>query len=334
MKLSDFNYQLPKELIAQKPVEPRHNSKLMVLNGANVEHTRFFNFADYLREGDVLVLNDSRVIPARLRGTKETGGKVEALLMKKVEANKWWCLARGKNLSIGSTITFQDSLSGRIEERRDGKYLIDFNYDGNLEDILEEVGEMPTPPYIRRKLNSKDEYQTVYAKHDGSIAAPTAGLHFTEELLKEIEDKGVDIAYLTLHVGLGTFKPVEVEDIEMHRMEAEYFRIDEENAEIIDERRGRLIVVGTTTVRALESASGKTGRIVPKEGWTDLFIYPGYRFKTDIGGLLTNFHLPKSTLLMLVSSFASRERILDAYGEAISHSYRFYSFGDAMLILK
>jgi S-adenosylmethionine:tRNA ribosyltransferase-isomerase len=243
-------------------------------------------------------------------------------------------LARGKNLSIGSTITFQDSLSGRIEERRDGKYLIDFNFDGNLEDILEEVGEMPTPPYIRRKLNSKDDYQTVYAKHDGSIAAPTAGFHFTGELLKEIEDKGIDIAYLTLHVGLGTFKPVVVEDIEMHRMEAEYFRIDEEDAELINERRGRLIVVGTTTVRALESASDKTGRIVPGEGWTDLFIYPGYRFKTDIRGLVTNFHLPKSTSLMLVSSFASREKILGAYGEAIGHSYRFYSFGDAMLILK
>ncbi|MFQ5976200.1 MAG: tRNA preQ1(34) S-adenosylmethionine ribosyltransferase-isomerase QueA [Candidatus Hydrothermarchaeales archaeon] len=334
MKLSDFDYALPKALIAQKPVRPRHSSRLMILDGKGLFHTSFESFTDYLKKGDVLVLNDSKVIPARLLGEKGTGGKVEVLLVKNVKDDKWECLARGKRLRVGMKLNFPSDLTGIIREKNNGRYVIEFRYKSRFRELLDEIGEMPTPPYIKRKLDSKDEYQTVYARHDGSIAAPTAGFHFTSEILEMIRKKGVDVAFLTLHVGLGTFMPVKVEDVEMHKMEEEYFTITGGNAKIINERNGRLIVVGTTSIRALESASDNNGRVVKKEGWTDLFIHPGYRFKMNIDALLTNFHLPKSTLLMLVSAFADRERILDAYREAVLRSYRFYSFGDAMLILK
>lgn len=330
MKLSDFEYELPKELIAQKPAMPRSSSKLMVLDGSEIRHEKFYNIKNYVGKGDVIVVNDSKVIPARLSGRKRTGGRVEALLLRNsvASAQKWKCLMKGKNLQVGTEIEF-GNLRGRIVEKENGKFEVEFS--APVESFIARYGKMPLPPYIKAKIPSQ-RYQTVYAKKRGSIAAPTAGLHFTSGLLREIEREGANVASVTLHAGLGTFAPVKVEEVSKHTLEAEYFEIDKKNAEIINKAK-RLIAVGTTTVKALES-SYHNGKIVPASGWSDLFIYPPHEFKTDIEYLITNFHLPKSTLLMLVCAYAGRERILGAYKVAIKNSYRFYSFGDAMLISK
>lgn len=323
MKLSDFDYPLPKHLIAQSPVEQRDNSKLMILND-EIEHKRFYNLPEYLERGDVVVLNDSKVVPARIMGRKETGGKSEILIIRKINKD-YECLVKGKNIKERIRLVFKNVV-GTVKKKNGFRFIISFNKEIHLQNI----GEMPTSPYIKEKLLDQKRYNTVYAKRDGSIAAPTAGLHFTKGLIKKLEDKGVNIAYITLHVGVGTFLPVKTEKIEEHKMEEEYFRIDRKNAEIINNGE-RIFAVGTTVVRALESSCAN-GKITPKEGWTDLFIYPGYMFKSKINCLLTNFHLPKSTLFLLVCTLAGKERIFKAYKNAIENSYRFYSFGDAMMI--
>jgi len=324
MKLSDFDYHLPKHLIAQSPVEQRDNSKLMIVDG-RIRHKMFYNLPDYLESGDVVVLNDSMVVPARIIGKKETGGRVEVLIIKNIDKN-YECLIKGKNIRTGMKIIFSDEISGMVVGRTNHRFIMAFNEEINLHNI----GEMPTPPYIKEKLLDQKRYNTIYAKSKGSIAAPTAGLHFTKNLIRKIKDKGVKIAYITVHVGPGTFLPITAEKIEEHKMEEEYFRIDEENAEIINNAK-RVVAVGTTVVRALES-SCVNGEIVSKEGMTGLFIYPGYKFKSKINYLLTNFHLPKSTLLLLVCAFAGKERTFKAYKNAIENNYGFYSFGDAMMI--
>ncbi len=334
MKLSDFDYDLPKELIAQSPIEPRDTSRLMVVE-RKIEHRYFSDIVDYFEKGDTLVLNNSRVIPAKLQGKKSTGGNVEALVISRSDAG-YECLVRGKNLHEGSKLYFGDLEATILQIRKNpdtNRYLVDFGCNGNLDSILEKIGEAPLPPYIKKKLEDKNRYQTVYSKEKGSIAAPTAGLHFTNGLLDRIIKKGVNIAYITLHVGLGTFTPVKAQDIEKHNMEPEYISISAENAEIINGNKGRLFAAGTTTVKALES-SCTDGKISPMEGLSRLFIYPPYEVRSKIDGIITNFHLPKSTLLMLVSAYAGRERLLAAYSEAISRSYRFYSFGDAMLVFR
>ncbi|MCZ7380722.1 MAG: tRNA preQ1(34) S-adenosylmethionine ribosyltransferase-isomerase QueA [Candidatus Methanoperedens sp.] len=334
MKLSDFDYNLPKELIAQSPIEPRDSSRLMVL-GKNIEHRRFSDIVEYFEEGDTLVLNDSRVIPAKLQGKKSTGGHVEALVVSKSSAG-YECLIQGKNIHEGTKLHFGELEATVLEVRKTpntNKYLVDFNSNGNLNDILEKIGEAPLPPYIKKKLDDKSRYQTVYSREKGSIAAPTAGLHFTGHLLDRIKEKGVSIAYVTLHVGLGTFTPVKAHEIEDHNMEPEYVSVSSGNAEIINKTKGKLIAAGTTTVKALES-SCVDGKIAAHDGFSRLFIHPPYGFKSNIDAIITNFHLPKSTLLMLVSAFAGRERLISAYNEAISQSYRFYSFGDAMLVFR
>lgn len=328
MKLSDFDYSLPKGLIAQKPATPRNLSRLMVLNGGEVQHDRFYNIKNYVEKGDVVVVNDSKVIRARLFGRKRTGGRVEALLLSAKDSN-WKCLLKGKNLRVGTEIQLVKNLRGTIIGKESGKYEVAFS--GSVEDFMHRHGETPLPPYIKGKIDGH-KYQTVYARKDGSIAAPTAGLHFTSGLLDEIERKGAKVAFVTLHIGLGTFAPVKAEDVSKHKVETEYFEIDEKNAEIINSAK-RVIAVGTTTVKALES-SCNDGKIIPTSGWSDLFIYPPYEFKTDIRYLVTNFHLPKSTLLMLVCAYAGRGRIMEAYKSAIENSYRFYSLGDAMLVSK
>jgi S-adenosylmethionine:tRNA ribosyltransferase-isomerase len=332
MKLSDFDYNLPKELIAQSPIEPRDSSRLMVL-GKNIEHRRFSDIVDFFEEGDTLVLNDSRVIPAKLQGKKSTGGHVEALVVSK-SSSGYECLLQGKNIREGTKLYFGELEATVLEVRKNpntSRYLVDFN--SNLNDILEKIGETPLPPYIKKKLDDKNRYQTVYSREKGSIAAPTAGLHFTEHLLDRIKEKGVCIACVTLHVGLGTFTPVKAPNIEDHNMESEYISVSSDNAEIINKTKGKLIAAGTTTVKALES-SCVNGKIAAHDGFSQLFIYPPYVFKSNIDAMITNFHLPKSTLLMLASAFAGRERLISAYNEAISQSYRFYSFGDAMLIFR
>ena len=334
MKLSDFDYHLPKELIAQTPLEPRDSSRLMVL-GKNIEHRCFSDIIDYFEEGDTLVLNDSRVIPAKLSGKKGTGGKVEALVVSKSGAG-YECLIKGRNIHEGAKLYFGELEATVLEIRKKeyaNRYLVEFNCNGNLNDILEKIGEAPLPPYIRQKLEDRNRYQTVYSREKGSIAAPTAGLHFTEELLNKILDRGASIAYVTLHVGIGTFLPVKTQEIEAHKMESEYFSISEESADIINGTKGKLIAAGTTTVKALES-SCEDGKIVAKQGLSQLFIYPPYSFRSGIDAMITNFHLPKSTLLMLASAFAGRERLMEAYSNAILNSYRFYSFGDAMLVFR
>lgn len=334
MKLSDFDYYLPKELIAQSPVEPRDASRLMIL-GKVIEHRTFSDVLDYLESGDTLVLNDSRVIPAKLSGRKSTGGHVETLVVSKTEGG-YECMIRGKNIHAGTLLDFGDvhaRVLGIIEKPDTNRYLVNFNCNGNLIDILEKIGDAPLPPYIKTRLEDKNRYQTVYSKEKGSIAAPTAGLHFTEELLAKIRKKGVNIAYVTLHVSPGTFTPVKAEILEDHIMEPEFVSISPENAAIINENSGKLIAAGTTTVKALES-SCTDGKITATDGFSQLFIYPPYKFRSGLDGMITNFHLPKSTLLMLVSAFAGKERLMAAYDEAISLSYRFYSFGDAMLIFR
>ncbi|CAG0956756.1 S-adenosylmethionine:tRNA ribosyltransferase-isomerase [Methanosarcinales archaeon] len=334
MKLSEFDYYLPKELIAQSPIEPRDASKLMVL-GQQIENRFFRDVLDYFEAEDTLVLNDSRVIPAKLMGKKSTGGHVEALVVSRNDAG-YECMIRGKNIREGTKLNFGEleaTVLQILERPNTNRYLVNFNCNGNLRDILEKIGEAPLPPYIKQKLDDKNRYQTVYSKEKGSIAAPTAGLHFTNELLERIKEKGVNIAYVTLHVSPGTFTPVQAQDIENHIMEPEYISVRRENADIINGTQGKLIAAGTTTVKALES-SCTDGKIIEKEGFSELFIYPSHQFRSKIDAMITNFHLPKSTLLMLVSAFAGRERLMEAYNEAISHSYRFYSFGDAMLVFK
>ena len=341
MKTSDFYYDLPKELIAQDPLEDRSSSRLLHLSmkDGSMEHRHFTDILDYLNEGDCLVINDTRVIPARLYGHKEeTGALIEILLLKRGENDIWECLVKpGKKARPGAKITFGDGiLKGEIIDIVDeGNRLIQFHYDGIFEEILDQLGEMPLPPYITHKLKDKNRYQTVYAKNDGSAAAPTAGLHFTKELLEQVKAKGVKIAHVTLHVGLGTFRPVKVDDVEQHHMHSEFYMVEEDQAKLINDTKkagGRVISVGTTSCRTLESATGEDGILLAGSGWTEIFIYPGYRFKM-IDGLITNFHLPESTLMMLVSALAGKENIMAAYEEAVRQKYRFFSYGDAMLIL-
>lgn len=340
MKTSDFYYDLPKELIAQDPLEDRSSSRLLHLSmkDGSVEHRHFTDILDYLKTGDCLVINDTRVIPARLYGHKEeTGALIEILLLKRRENDIWECLVKpGKKARPGARITFGNGiLTGEITDIvEEGNRLIQFHYEGIFEEILDQLGEMPLPPYITHKLQDKNRYQTVYAKHDGSAAAPTAGLHFTEELLEKVKEKGVNIAHVTLHVGLGTFRPVKVDDVEQHHMHSEFYMVEEDQAKLINDTKkqgGRVISVGTTSCRTLESAADENGILRAGSGWTEIFIYPGYRFKM-IDGLITNFHLPESTLMMLVSALAGKERIMAAYEEAVQERYRFFSFGDAMFI--
>ncbi|MCR5488283.1 MAG: tRNA preQ1(34) S-adenosylmethionine ribosyltransferase-isomerase QueA [Lachnospiraceae bacterium] len=341
LRRSDFFYALPPGLIAQDPLEKRDDSRLLYLHKdtGQTEHHVFHEVIDLLKEGDCLVLNDTRVIPARLLGTKEgTGAASEILLLKNKGRDVWECIVRpGKKLRPGSRVSFgEGQLTAEIlTVLEDGNRLVRFHYEGVFEEVLSRLGEMPLPPYITHKLLDKDRYQTVYAKHDGSAAAPTAGLHFTNELLEAIRAKGVKTVFVTLHVGLGTFRPVKAEKISEHHMHSEFFSVSESAAEAINGAKrdgGRIICVGTTACRTLESASTKEGVLSPGSGETDIFIYPGYRFKL-LDGLITNFHLPESTLLMLVSALAGREAVLSAYEEAIRERYRFFSFGDAMIIL-
>ena len=341
MDVKDFYYDLPEELIAQDPLEKRSNSRLMILDkkSGDVTHRHFYDIKDYLKPGDCLVINNTKVIPARLYGVREaTGGKVEILLLKRKSDDVWETLVRpGKKVRVGTRLTFGDGLlKGEVIDIVDeGNRLIRFTYDGIFEEILDQLGQMPLPPYITHELKDKNRYQTVYAKYDGSAAAPTAGLHFTEELLDEIRQMGVSIAEVTLHVGLGTFRPVKVDNVLDHHMHSEFFQISEEAAELINTTKkngGRVISVGTTSTRTLESAAEADGTLHEKSGWTDIFIYPGYSFKV-IDGLITNFHLPESTLVMLVSALAGREHVMAAYEKAVQERYRFFSFGDAMLII-
>ena len=338
MKRQDFYFELPEELIAQDPLKDRAGSRLLALDKetGEVSHHSFREIADYLEPGDCLVLNDTKVIPARLIGAKaDTGGKIEVLLLKRREGNVWETLVKpGRKARPGTRISFGEGiLTGEITEIVDeGNRLICFEYEGIFEEILDRLGQMPLPPYITHQLEDKNRYQTVYAEHTGSAAAPTAGLHFTPELLEQIEKKGVDIAKVTLHVGLGTFRPVKADDILEHHMHSEFYQIDEEAAEKINRAKkngGRVICVGTTSCRTIESAADKNGELKACSGWTDIFIYPGYQFRV-LDSLITNFHLPESTLIMLVSALAGREHTLAAYEKAIQERYRFFSFGDAM----
>lgn len=340
MDVKDFDYDLPQELIAQDPLEDRSSSRLMVLdkNTGEVSHHVFREIVKYLRPGDCLVLNNTKVIPARLFGVKEgTMAKIEILLLKRRQNDVWETLVKpGKKAKPGTRIIFGDGLliGEVIDVVDDGNRLIQFSYEGIFEEILDKLGQMPLPPYITHQLKDKNRYQTVYAKYDGSAAAPTAGLHFTKELLQQVKDKGVDIAEVTLHVGLGTFRPVKVDNVLDHHMHSEFYMVSQEAADKINNAKkngGRIISVGTTSTRTLEAASDENGMLRECSGWTDIFIYPGYRFKV-IDCLITNFHLPQSTLVMLVSALAGREHVLNAYKEAVEERYRFFSFGDAMFI--
>ncbi|MBR2870216.1 MAG: tRNA preQ1(34) S-adenosylmethionine ribosyltransferase-isomerase QueA [Clostridia bacterium] len=340
MRTDDFDYNLPPELIAQTPVYPRDSSRLLVFDRQNdkIEHKHFHDVVDYLKKGDVLVINDTKVLPARTFAYTKNGGKVEVLLLKRFNLTDWEVLVKpGKKAKPGTKLIFNQELSlevlSTIEET--GSRKVRFSFDGVFEDILSRIGEMPLPPYITEKLKDQERYQTVYAKTDGSAAAPTAGLHFTQELLQKIKDKGVEIVPVLLHVGLGTFRPVKVDDVTNHHMHSEFYEVSQMSAEIINKakREGRrIIAVGTTSVRTLESATGEDGFVKAQKGDTDIFIYPPYKFKC-VDALITNFHLPKSTLLMLVSSLSTREKILEIYNTAVSEKYRFFSFGDAMFIL-
>lgn len=341
MKTSDFYFDLPEELIAQTPLKDREKSRLLVLdkNNGDIQHKNFYDVIDYLNEGDLLVLNNTRVIPARLLGKREnTGGKVEFLLLNNIEGDNWETLVKpGKKAKIGDVIEFGEGIlkAEIIDIKEGGTRIVKFIYKGIFNEILDKLGEMPLPPYITEKLDDRERYQTVYSKVEGSAAAPTAGLHFTEDLLEKIKNKGVKIAYITLHVGLGTFRPVKVDDVEGHNMHSEFYEVSKETAELINsvKQSGKKVIsVGTTSTRTLESVSDDDGKIKESKGWTDIFIYPGYKFKA-IDGLITNFHLPESTLVMLVSALAGKENILNAYEEAIKEKYRFFSFGDAMIII-
>ena len=340
MKTSDFYYDLPQELIAQDPLEDRSASRLMHLDKVTgeVQHRHFRDVLEYLKPGDCLVINDTKVIPARLYGHKVgTDAAIEILLLKRKEKDVWETLVKpGKKCRPGTVISFGDGiLTGEvIDVVEEGNRLIRFDYEGIFEEILDRLGEMPLPPYITHKLKDKDRYQTVYAKHEGSAAAPTAGLHFTKELLAQVGEMGVKIAHVTLHVGLGTFRPVKVEDVSQHHMHSEFYVVEEDQAKLINDTKAsghRVISVGTTSCRTLEAATGEDGVLRAGSGWTEIFIYPGYQFRM-IDGLITNFHLPESTLLMLVSALAGKEHIMAAYEEAVREKYRFFSFGDAMMI--
>ncbi|MDI3316051.1 MAG: tRNA preQ1(34) S-adenosylmethionine ribosyltransferase-isomerase QueA [Bacillota bacterium] len=346
MRVDEFDYELPEELIAQEPLEPRDGSRLMVLDRrrGRWEHARFRDLAEILQPGDCLVLNDTRVRPARLIGRRDSGGRVELLLLRPLGEDRWEVLGRpARKLRAGSLLLFGAAEAGQgerleaevLENRGEGVLRVRFRYRGEWERLLERLGQVPLPPYIRRPLEDPERYQTVYAREPGSAAAPTAGLHFTPELLERLRERGVEQVKITLHVGIDTFRPVLEEEVERHRMHAEFFTVSEEAAEAINRARaagGRRVAVGTTVVRTLESVADPQGRVRPARGWTDLFIYPGYRYRA-VDALLTNFHLPRSTLLMLVSAFAGRDLILAAYREAVGRRYRFFSFGDAMLIL-
>lgn len=340
MQLSDFNYDLPQELIAQDPLEKRSDSRLMIVDreDGSIEHKHFYDIIDYVNPGDCLVINDTKVIPARLMGVKEdTGASIEVLLLKRREEKVWETLVKpGKKARVGARISFGDGLlvGEVIDIVEEGNRLIRFEYEGIWEELLDKLGQMPLPPYITHKLQDRNRYQTVYAKNDGSAAAPTAGLHFTKELLEQLKEKGVEIAHVTLHVGLGTFRPVKVDNILEHHMHSEFYVVEQEEADKINAAKAngkRIISVGTTSTRTLESVADENGIVRAGSGWTDIFIYPGYKFKV-VDCLITNFHLPESTLLMLVSAFSSRENMLNAYEVAVSERYRFFSFGDAMFI--
>ncbi|EAC3855613.1 tRNA preQ1(34) S-adenosylmethionine ribosyltransferase-isomerase QueA [Listeria monocytogenes] len=341
MKVEDFNFDLPEELIAQTPLLDRTSSRLMVLDkeSGDIKDQHFTDIISYLNEGDALVLNDTRVLPARLHGIKdETGAHIEVLLLKQKEGNAWETLVKpAKRIRKGATITFGDGAlkATCLEELEHGGRILEFSYEGIFYEVLEQLGEMPLPPYIKEQLADQDRYQTVYAKENGSAAAPTAGLHFTEDLLEQISAKGVEIIFVTLHVGLGTFRPVDVEDTNNHKMHSEFYRLTEESAERINKIKaqgGKVVAVGTTSIRTLETiASRHDGKLVAESGWTEIFISPGYTFQA-VDALITNFHLPKSTLIMLVSALSDRTKILAAYNHAVEEQYRFFSFGDAMFI--
>lgn len=340
MKTHDFWYHLPEELIAQTPLEQRDSSRLLRLNKetGEVSHHHFFEVIDFLRPGDCLVMNDSRVLPARLLGHRPTGGAVEVLLLRDLGEKKWECLCKpGRKMQVGNEVIFGNGeLTATVTEvREDGNRIVEFHYEGIFLEVLERLGKMPLPPYIKEELQDQERYQTVYSREVGSAAAPTAGLHFTRELLEKIREKGIKTAFVTLHVGLGTFRPVKAEEITDHHMHAELCQISKETAEVLNETKksgGRVICVGTTSCRTLESLVNEDGTFEAKSKWTEIFIYPGYTFKA-MDGLITNFHLPESTLVMLVSAFAGRENVLAAYEEAVRQRYRFFSFGDAMCIL-
>ena len=340
MDVKDFYFYLPEELIAQHPLEKRDTSRLMVLDkeSGEITHRTFHDIIEYLNKGDTLVLNNTRVMPARLIGEKEkTGGKIEFLLLKRIEGDKWECLAKpGKSAREGRRFSFgEGKLKAEVVEvLENGNRIVEFYYKGIFEEVLDSLGEMPLPPYIHERLEDKERYQTVYSKENGSAAAPTAGLHFTKELLEQIKEKGVKIVYLTLHVGLGTFRPVKVEKIEEHEMHSEFYILSKESADIINEtkkRGNKVISVGTTSTRTLETIGDENGFVKEQSGWTNIFIYPGYKFKV-VDRLITNFHLPESTLIMLVSTLAGKEHTMKAYEEAVKEKYRFFSFGDAMFI--
>ena len=340
MKTSDFHFDLPEELIAQTPLERRDASRLMCLGRktGEIEHRHFYDLPQFLKPGDCLVLNNSRVLPARLIGTRDTGGAVEVLLLRDLGNGNWECLTKpGRKTRIGAKLSFGEGLLNAVvtDELDDGKRCVHFDYQGIFLEVLEQLGQMPLPPYIHEHLENPERYQTVYSKEIGSAAAPTAGLHFTPELLAHLEQSGIRLAYITLHVGLGTFRPVKEKEITNHKMHAEYYMLPEDAAAKIAETKkngGRVIAVGTTSCRTLESAYDENGVLARPSGWTEIYIYPGYPFKM-LDGLITNFHLPESTLIMLVSAFAGRENVLNAYQKAIEERYRFFSFGDAMLIL-
>ena len=338
-KTKDFWYDLPEELIAQTPLEKRDTSRLLVMNrqtGA-VEHRHFYDIIDYLKPGDCLVMNDSRVLPARLLGHRPTGGAAEILLLRDLGNKRWECLAKpGRKLQVGQQVIFGNGeLTATIAEvMEDGNRVVEFHYEGIFLEVLEQLGKMPLPPYIHKELQDQERYQTVYSREVGSAAAPTAGLHFTKDLLEKIREKGVELAYVTLHVGLGTFRPVKAEEISQHHMHSELCMISQETADILNRTReqgGRIVCVGTTSCRTLESLVQEDGRFAARSKWTDIFIFPGYEFKA-MDALITNFHLPESTLVMLVSAFAGREHVLNAYKEAVQERYRFFSFGDAMFL--
>ena len=341
MKTSDFYYDLPEELIAQTPLEPRDSSRLMILHKktGEIEHRHFYDILDYLNEGDCLIMNDSRVLPARIYGVKdETNANVEFLLLNCIEGKKWEALAKpGKRAKIGTSFSFGDGLMHCkvIDILDDGNRILEFECEGNFYENLDKLGQMPLPPYIHEKLKDKERYQTVYSREIGSAAAPTAGLHFTKELMKKAQEKGVKIGFVTLHVGLGTFRPVKVDDVTKHKMHSEHYDMSEETATLINETHrngGRVFCVGTTSCRTFESVAKREGKIKASDGMTDIFIYPGFEFKA-MDCLITNFHLPESTLIMLVSAFAGYDNIMNAYKTAVAEKYRFFSFGDAMLIV-
>lgn len=339
MKTSEFDYYLPEELIAQHPSSKRDEARMMVLdkNTGESEDKYFYDIIDYLNPGDVLVMNDTRVIPARLFGHRpDKEERIEVFLLNNTEGSKWEVLVRpGKKMKIGTEVIFSDELSCKvIDIKEDGNRIVEFYFEGIFNEILDRLGNMPLPPYIKEKLKDSEDYQTVYSKNPGSVAAPTAGLHFTKELLKKIEDKGIKLAYLTLNVGLGTFRPVNEDEITDHKMHSEFCTLSKETAEIIKKAKGegrRIIAVGTTSIRTLESVYKKNGKICADSGWTDIFIYPGFDFKV-VDAIITNFHLPKSTLIMLIAAFTSKDIILNAYNDAVSKKYRFFSFGDCMFI--